>query len=74
MNLKQTLKTLFTIAVLSLLVVMGMYNTQPTELTFPKFKGLRLPAAIMYFAFFGVGVLVGTILMVGGGGKKKGKD
>lgn len=73
MNLKQTLKTLFTIAILSLLVIMGMFNTQPAELVFPRVKELRLPAALMYFAFFGVGVLVGTILMAGGG-KKKGKD
>jgi uncharacterized integral membrane protein len=74
MNLKQTLKTLFTIAILSLLVVMGMFNTHSTYLYFPRFKEIKLPAAVMYFAFFGVGMLVGTILMVGGGSKKKGKD
>lgn len=70
MNLKQLFKTLFTIAILSLLVVMGMYNQQSVELSLPRLKELRLPAALMYFCFFGIGVLVGTVLMVGGGKKK----
>jgi hypothetical protein len=32
-------------------------------------KAIRQPAAIMYFTFFAVGVLTGTILTAGGGKK-----
>ena len=73
MNFKQIFKTLFMIALLSLLVVMGMYNQQPVEFYLPRIREQRLPAALMYFAFFGVGVLAGTIMMAGGG-KKGGKS
>ena len=69
MNFKLIFKTLFIIAILSLLVVMGMYNKQMVELSMPKIlpKAQKLPAALMYFGFFGVGFLVGTIIMAGGG-------
>lgn len=76
MNIKQIFRTLLVIAVLSTLVILGMTNQQPVELWPPRylFQGhpLRLPAAYMYFSFLGLGILVGTFLMVGGG-KKGGK-
>ena len=70
MNIKLLLKTLFTIAILSLLVLMGMHNQQLVEFSMPPLlpKAQTLPAAIMYFAFFAVGVVTGTILTAG---KKK---
>ena len=67
MNLKVLLKTVFVVAILLLLVIMGMNNRQSVGLSLPPIlsKSLRLPAAIMYFAFFAVGVLSGTVLTAG---------
>ena len=67
MNTKLILKTIFMIAVLLLLVIMGMNNRQPVELSMPPLipSTQKQPAAIMYFAFFGVGVLTGTVLTAG---------
>ncbi|HWH72542.1 MAG TPA: hypothetical protein VNT26_24485 [Candidatus Sulfotelmatobacter sp.] len=69
MNAKLLLKTVFLIGILMLLVIMGMNNRKDVELSMPPLlpKVQRLPAAIMYFGFFGVGVLSGTILTAGGG-------
>jgi uncharacterized integral membrane protein len=72
MNAKLLFKTIFMIAILFLLVLMGMYNKQDVALSMPTWimpKTQKQPAAIMYFAFFGVGVLTGTILTAGGGKK-----
>ena len=74
MNARLLLKTLFMIGILSMLVLMGMHNQQYVDLSMPPLipKSQHLPAAIMYFAFFAVGVLTGTVLTAGrkrGGGK-----
>ena len=71
MNFKLILKTLFIIAVLALLVIMGMNNKGDVTLSMPKIlpKDLKEPAALMYFGFFGIGFLAGTIIMAGGGKK-----
>ena len=72
MNAKLLFKTIFLIAILFLLVLMGMYNKDIVSLSMPEQilpKTLKQPAAIMYFGFFGVGVLTGTILTAGGGKK-----
>jgi uncharacterized integral membrane protein len=62
------------IAVLALLVIMGMYNPQTVKLSMPNIlpREQSLPAALMYFAFFGVGFLVGAVVMAGGGKKSGG--
>ena len=75
MNAKLLLKTLFLILILSLLVLMGMNNRQSVDLSLPPIlpKRQTQPAALMYFAFFGVGVLTGTVLTAGGGGKRGSK-
>ena len=69
MNFKLLLKTIFLVAILLLLVIMGMNNRQTVGLSLPPIlpRSQKLPAAIMYFGFFAVGVLSGTILS---GGKK----
>ena len=76
MNAKLLLKTLVLIVILLLLVIMGMNNRQTVDLTLPPLieKPQKLPAAFMYFAFFAIGVLAGTIMTAGGGkgGKSKG--
>jgi len=79
MKTKLLLKTIFLILVLSLLVVMGMNNRQKVELAMPPLlpKAQKFPAALMYFGFFGVGVLSGTILTAGSKGsssRSKGRD
>lgn len=77
MNFKLLFKTLLIIALLALLVLMGMHNPQQTVLRLPPIlpRDQKQPAALMYFAFFGVGFLAGTILMAGGkkGGGKTSK-
>jgi hypothetical protein len=67
MNTKVLLKTIFLIAILLLLVIMGMNNRRDVELAMPPLwsKPQKLPGAIMYFGFFGIGVLSGTILTSG---------
>ncbi|HYG21471.1 MAG TPA: hypothetical protein VEH04_01730 [Verrucomicrobiae bacterium] len=75
MNSKLLLKTVFMIAILSLLVLMGMNNRQTVRLSLPPLvpKTQHLPAALMYFGFFAIGVVTGTVLTAGGkkGGKSK---
>ena len=74
MNFKLIFKALFIIAVLALLVIMGMYNPQTVKLSMPRIlpREQSLPAALMYFAFFGIGFVVGAVLMSGGGKKSSG--
>ena len=74
MNAKLIFKTIFLIIILFLLVIMGMNNRGIVSFTLPPFlnRNMNMPAAYMYFAFFAVGVLTGTILTAGGGGKKSG--
>jgi uncharacterized integral membrane protein len=77
MNPKLLLKTIFVIAILSLLVIMGMHNQGNVDLSMPPIlqKKLTAPAALMYFGFFAVGVLTGTIMIAGGGkGRSKSKS
>jgi len=74
MNAKLLFKTIFLIAILSLLVLMGMNNRQSVDFALPPILPQKQtqPAAIMYFSFFAIGVLTGTILTAGAGGGKKG--
>ena len=71
MNAKQIFKTVFLIAILLLLVMIGMYNRSAVTFSLPGIlpRSISQPAGIMYFAFFAVGVLTGTILSAGGGKK-----
>jgi len=73
MIVKLVLKTIFLVAVLLLLVIMGMNNRQPVELSMPPLlpKSQKQPAALMYFGFFGIGLLTGSILTAGRRGKSK---
>ena len=68
MNAKLLLKTLFLIVVLLFLVVMGMHNEGTVTFSLPPFlpSKIKQPAALMYFAFFGVGVLTGIVVTPGG--------
>ena len=67
MNAKLLLKTIFLIIILLLLVLMGMHNRGSVDFTLPPLleKTIKQPAALMYFAFFAIGVLTGTIMTAG---------
>lgn len=60
-------KTVFMIALLLVLVIMGMNNQQTVELKLPPFTSRveKQPAAIMYFGFFAAGLLAGAVLTAG---------
>lgn len=81
MNAKLLLKTVFLIVMLLLLVLIGLHNKQAVGFVLPPLltKPVQLPAALMYFVFFAVGLLTGTVLTAGGGrkgggGSKSGKS
>lgn len=69
MNAKLLFKTVFLIIVLLFLVLMGMNNRGTVSFSLPPVlpKDVSQPAAIMYFAFFAIGFLSGTVLTAGGG-------
>jgi uncharacterized integral membrane protein len=78
MNAKLLLKTVFLIVILLLLVLMGMSNRGSVSFALPPIlaNAITQPAAIMYFAFFAVGVLTGTVLTagMGKGGSSRGQS
>jgi uncharacterized integral membrane protein len=71
MNAKLLLKTLFLIVVLLLLVIMGLHNRGSVPFSLPPVipRSVSQPAALMYFAFFAIGLITGTVLTAGGGKK-----
>ena len=75
MNAKLLFKTLFLLAMLFFLVLMGRENRGTVEFTLPPIlpNKVTLPAADMYYAFFAIGVLSGTVMTAGGGGSKGSK-
>ena len=68
--MKLFLKTIFVLAVLGLLVLMGLNNRSSVSFALPPIlpKAITQPAALMYFAFFAIGFLTATV--IGGGGSK----
>ena len=74
MNAKLLFKIVFIIVMLFLLVLIGLNNKQAVPFVLPPLlsKAVQQPAAIMYFAFFAVGMLTGAILTAGSGKKSGG--
>ena len=74
MNTKLLLKTVVLILLLLLLVLIGLNNRQSVAFLLPPLitKSVQLPAALMYFVCFAVGLLAGTLLTAGGGRKGAG--
>lgn len=71
MNAKLLFKIVFIIVMLFLLVLIGLNNKQTVSFVLPPLltRQIHQPAAIMYFAFFAVGILTGAVLSVGVGKK-----
>jgi uncharacterized membrane protein YciS (DUF1049 family) len=69
--MKLFLKTIFVLAVLALLVLMGLNNRSSVTFALPPVlpKAISQPAALMYFAFFAVGFVTATVMRGGGGAK-----
>lgn len=76
MNARMLLKMLLILLVALLLVLMGMNNQRRIDFTLPPILNhvIQQPAALMYLAFFAVGLLTGTMLSTGGGRKSAGKS
>jgi hypothetical protein len=65
------LKTFFFMGILLFLVLMGLHNQRVVAFTLPPvLDDIRQPAALMYFGFFAVGVVTGTIAALGQKPKK----
>ena len=58
------IKLVFAIGIFLLLVLMGVYNRTPVDFNLPPLINsvVKQPAALMYFAFFAVGVITGAVL------------
>lgn len=76
MNAKLLLKMLFILLVALLLVLIGMNNRHRVDFTLPPIVNqvIEQPAALMYLAFFGVGLLTGALVTAGGGKRGSGKS
>ena len=63
----QVIKTVFFMVVLLFLVLMGVYNRGMVNFQLPPVlrDEVRQPAALMYFGFFAVGVITGTLAALG---------
>ena len=61
------IKLVFFLAVLALLVLMGVYNKSLVDFNLPPLVNgvVQQPAALMYFGFFAIGVITGTVLTFG---------
>jgi len=58
-------RVLFILAVLLFMVIMGMSNRETVNFELVNREIGALPAAILYFIFFGVGLVSGAVLAVG---------
>lgn len=67
MSAMQVIKTVFFMGVLLFLVLMGVHNRGMVNFQLPPVlsEEFRQPAALMYFGFFAVGVITGTLAAVG---------
>jgi len=69
------IKLVVVLAVLLFMVMMGMSNGAKVDFQL-KPLGIEwsdVPSAIMYFIFFGAGIVIGAVLVVGPGRASKGK-
>jgi hypothetical protein len=72
--LKAVVKTIALLVILFVMLYVGMNNTHEIDFHFPVAGStaktpIHASAALIYFGVFAVGLLAGTILTVGGGGR-----
>ena len=68
MNTRLLIKLVVVLGALLFMVLMGMSNVHEAEFKMTKLGwDFKVDAAIMYFIFFGVGILTGAVLAAGGG-------
>ena len=67
MNLTMLIKMVFVTAIFLLLVLMGVHNRALVDFNLPPLLSpvVQKPAALMYFAFFAVGLITGAVLSAG---------
>jgi uncharacterized membrane protein YciS (DUF1049 family) len=75
--IKAVLKTIVFLAILFVMLYLGMENTHAIDFRFPiagitDQKPIHATAGLIFFGVFAVGVLAGTMLHTGSGGKKGG--
>jgi hypothetical protein len=75
--LKAVVKTIALLAILFVMLYVGMNNPHRIDFQFPVAGAtdkspIRAPAALIYFGVFAVGLLAGTMLHFGSGGKSAG--
>lgn len=71
---KAVVKTFILLGILFVVLYVGMHNIQEIDFNFPVAqatakKPIHTSAALIYFGMFAVGLLAGTVLTVGSGGK-----
>lgn len=74
--LKAVLRTVALLVILFVMLYVGMNNTHRIDFHFPVAgttakDPVHASAALIYFGVFAVGLLTGTILAVGQGGRKR---
>jgi len=69
MSFKVVLKLAVFLVTLFVFLYIGAYNKQAADFNFPilQDKPYKTDAWLIYFGMFAVGVVAGTILMLGGG-------
>jgi len=74
MSFKVLLRSVVFLAILFAVLYAGIHNTKEIEFSFPLLfqKDIRQSAALIYFCIFAIGVLGGTVLTAGGGGRRGG--
>ena len=75
MKLMLLIKTAFVMGIFLLLVLMGVHNRGQVDFSCPPLIAnvVQQPAALMYFAFFAIGVITGTVITFGGSKPKEQK-
>ena len=68
MKAMMLIKTAVVTVIFLLLVLMGLHNRATVDFNLPPLltSQVEQPAALMYFAFFAVGLMTGAILCAGG--------
>ena len=75
--IKAVLKTIVFLAILVVMLYVGMHNTHEIDFRFPiagitEKAPVHATAGLIFFGVFAIGVLAGTMLHTGSGGKKSG--